>query len=170
MRDRERQRAVAHAHGKDEDAASLGDTRVVSQENVELVRSALFPLGVDLVPLTRSGELLNLIDRTAVAPDLEVAFATPAGPMTEFRGPDGFIQGWSDWMIPWASYQVDIEEMLDAGDRVVALVTLSGQTLHDAVRIEQPGAAVFTLAGGKIVRVEFHLDQREALESAGLSG
>jgi ketosteroid isomerase-like protein len=142
----------------------------VSQENVELVRSALLPVGVDLVPLTRSGELLNLIDPTAAAPDLEVAFATPAGPMTEFRGLDGFIQGWSDWMIPWASYQVDIKDMLDAGDRVVALVTLSGQTLHDAVRIEQPGAGVFTVTGGRIVRVEFHLDQREALESAGLSG
>ena len=142
----------------------------MSQETVELVRSALFPLGVDLVPLTKSGELLEVIDPTAVAPDLEVAFATPGGPMTEYRGADGFIEGWSDWMIPWASYQVDVEEMLDAGDRVVAVVTLSGQTLHDGVHIEQPGAAVFTVAGGKIVRVEFHLDQREALESAGLSG
>lgn len=142
----------------------------MSQENVELVRAALVPVGVDLVSLTESGELLKLVDLTAVAPDMEVAFATPAGPMTEFRGPNGFIEGWSDWMIPWASYQVDIEEMLDAGDRVVALVTLSGQTLHDGVQIEQPGAAVFTVACGKIVRVEFHLDQREALESAGLSG
>jgi SnoaL-like domain len=140
----------------------------VSQETVELVRSALFPLGVDLVSLTKSGELLEFIDPTAIAPDLAVAFATPAGPMTEYRGA-GRLHS-SDWMIPWASYQVDVDEMLDAGDRVVALVTLSGQTLHDAVRIEQPGAAVFTVAGGKIVRVEFHLDQREALESAGLSG
>jgi ketosteroid isomerase-like protein len=142
----------------------------VSQENVELVQTAMFPLGVDLVSLTKSGALLEVMDLSAVEPDMEVAFATPGGPMTEYRGADGFISGWSDWMVPWASYQVDVEEMLDAGDRVVALVTLSGQTLHDGVRIEQPGAAVFTVAGGKIVRVEFHLDRREALESAGLSG
>lgn len=142
----------------------------MSQENVDLVQAATFPDGVDLVPLTESGELMQVIDRAMLVPDLEVAFATPAGPLTEYRGLDGFIEGWRDWLIPWASYEVQVADLVDAGERVVALVRLRGKTLHDGVEIEQPGAAVFTVSGGKIVRVEFHLDQREALESAGLSG
>ena len=141
----------------------------MSKENVELVRGTMFPAGVDLVALTQSGELVNALNPTALAPDAGIAFMTPAVGATEYRGLEGFLEGWSDWMAPWASYEVDVEEYRDAGDRVVVLVTLRGQTLHDRVEIEQPGAAVFTVATGKIVRVEFHLDQREALEGAGLS-
>jgi ketosteroid isomerase-like protein len=129
----------------------------------------MFPAGVDLVPLTQSGELVNALNVAALAPDAEIAFATPGVGFTEYRGLQGFLEGWGDWMVPWANYEVDVADYRDAGDRVVVLVTLSGETLHDGVRIEQPGAAVFTIAGGKIVRVEFHLDQREALEAAGLS-
>jgi ketosteroid isomerase-like protein len=142
----------------------------VSQENVDLVRAVMFPTGVDLVALTRSGELVDHLDLDGLTPDMEVAFATPSAGFTEYRGLEGFLEGWADWMMPWATYEIDLEDLLDAGDRVVALVMLRGQTAHDRVRIEQPGAAVFTIRDGKIARVEFHLDQREALEGAGLIG
>lgn len=128
----------------------------------------MFPQGVDLVPLTLSGELANAFDPDAVTPEMEVAFATPGVGFTEYRGLAGFMEGWRDWMMPWASYQVDLDELVDAGGRVVALVMLRGQTIHDRVKIDQPGAAVFTISDGKITRVEFHLDQREALAAAGL--
>jgi ketosteroid isomerase-like protein len=69
-------------------------------------------------------------------------------------------------MIPWATFVVDVDEFVDVGERVVALVTLRGRTAHDGVEIQQPGAAVFVVSGGKIARVEFHLDQQEALAGA----
>jgi ketosteroid isomerase-like protein len=140
----------------------------MSRENIDLIRTAMFPDGVDLVSLP-DRDLVKALDPDALSPDIEVAFATPGGPLVEYRGLAGFLEGWRDWLMPWASYQVQIGEMRDAGDRVVALVTLSGRTSHDGVEITQPGAAVFTVSGGKIVRVEFHLDQREALAAAGLS-
>ena len=146
------------------------NTSGVAQENVELVRAAMFPEGVDLVSLTATGELVNHLNREALTPDMEVAFATPAAGFTEYRGLEGFLEGWADWMMPWARYEVDLEQLVDGGDRVVALVMMRGQTVHDRVRIEQPGAAVFTVRDGKITRVEFHLDQREALAAVGLSG
>jgi ketosteroid isomerase-like protein len=141
----------------------------VSKENVELVSRAMFPPGVDLVALTESGRLADALNVTVLAPDAEIAFVTPGVGTTEYRGLEGFLEGWGDWMVPWATYEVDVEELLDAGERVVVLVTLRGQTLHDHVEIEQPGAAVFSVAAGKIVRIEFHLDRREALEVAGLA-
>jgi ketosteroid isomerase-like protein len=141
----------------------------MSRENVELVRASMFPAGVDLVTLTQTGELVNHLNRDALTPDMQVAFATPSAGFTEYRGLDGFLEGWGDWMMPWASYQVDLEELIDGGERVVAMVMLRGQTAHDRVSIEQPGAAVFTIRDGKIMRVEFHLDQREALAAAGLA-
>jgi ketosteroid isomerase-like protein len=141
----------------------------VSQENVELARAAIFRDTVDLVPLSRSGDLAQAVDPSALSPDVVVIFVTPSGPGTEYRGVKGFIDGWRDWLMPWASYEVEVEELLDAGDRVVALAQLRGETLRDSVQMEQPAAAVLTIADRKVVRVEFHLDRREALESAGLS-
>lgn len=141
----------------------------MSQENVELVRTAMFPPGVDLAELTKNGDLADALNVAAMAPDMEVAFITPAVGATEYRGLDGFLAGWGDWMDPWASFEVQIHELLDAGERVVVMVTLVGRTEHDGVQIEQPAAAVFAIAGGLIRRVEFHLDQREALAAAGLS-
>lgn len=144
--------------------------RSMSRENVELVSRAMFgTTNVDLVPLARAGEFAQVVDPTAFAPDAEVFFATPSGPLTGYRGIEGLIAGWRDWLIPWASFMVDTDEVLDAGERVVALGTLRGRTQHDGVEIQQPGAAVVTIADGKIVRVEFHLDHREALAAAGLS-
>jgi ketosteroid isomerase-like protein len=128
----------------------------------------MFQEGVDLAAITKSGNLADALNVTAMAPDMEVAFITPAVGSTEYRGLEGFLEGWADWMDPWASFQVRVEEFLDAGDCVVVLVTLTGQTEHDGVRIEQPAAAVLTVKDGLIRRVEFHLDRREALAAAGL--
>lgn len=128
----------------------------------------MFP-ETDLVGLTESGQLERSLSPDVFADDVEIAFVTPGGPFTEYRGLDGFLEGWAEWMGPWASYEVDLHELRDAGERVVALVTLRGETLHDRVQIEQPGAAILTIADARVVRVEFHLDQREALERAGLS-
>ena len=140
----------------------------VPHEALELIRNALFPEGVDLVSLAKSDDLAGAVDPDALAPDLEVAFATPGGPFTEYRGIDGLLDGWRDWLSPWSSFRIHIDELVDGGERVAALVTLSGETHHEHVRIEQPAAAVFSVSAGKIVRVEFHLDQREALAAAGL--
>jgi len=98
----------------------------MSQENVALVRTAMLP------------ELVKTLDPDALSPDIEVAFATLSGPVAEYRGLTGFPDGWRDWLMPWTSYEVQIDEMRDAGERVVALVTLSGRTSHDGVEIKQP--------------------------------
>jgi hypothetical protein len=47
------------------------------------------------------------------------------------------------------------------------LVRLRGATRHENVVIEQPAAVIYTLEGGKVVRLAFHLDRRQALEEAG---
>jgi ketosteroid isomerase-like protein len=144
------------------------DTCAVSQQNLDLVRSAMFPEGVDLVELASGGRFHEVLDLDSFAPDVEVMFATPAGPPTEYSGIDGLLDGWQDWLLPWERYEVRIDELVDAGERVVALATLRGRTRHDGVELAQPAAAVVTVVDGRFTRVEFHLDQREALEAAGL--
>jgi hypothetical protein len=76
----------------------------VSRENIEIARAAMFPQA-DLVGLTESGELERSIDAAVFADEVEIACATPSGPLTEYRGVDGFLEGWAEWMAPWAGYR-----------------------------------------------------------------
>ncbi|HKR98796.1 MAG TPA: nuclear transport factor 2 family protein [Candidatus Dormibacteraeota bacterium] len=142
----------------------------MSAENVELVRSALFARPLDLVAVFVDGQFTELFEPNLFHSDLEVAFAQPSGPPTEYSGMEGLIEGWRDWLTPWATYAVDVEDFLDAGDVVVAFAVLRGETARDRVKIEQQAAALATVVDGRIKRLEFHLDRREALAAAGLAG
>jgi ketosteroid isomerase-like protein len=141
----------------------------MSEENVELVRNALFRSPLDLVAVFVDGQFTELFDPNLFHTDFEVAFAQPSGPPTDYIGMQGLIEGWRDWLTPWATYAVDVKDFLDAGDVVVAFAVLRGETRRDRVKIEQQAAALATVADGKIKRLEFHLDRREALAAAGLS-
>lgn len=141
----------------------------MSQQNVELVRNALFRSPLDLVAVFVEGQFTELFDPDLFHPDLEVAFAQPSGPPTEYLGVQGLIEGWRDWLTPWATYGVEVDEYIDAGDIVVSLATLRGTTERDGVEIAQPAASLATVLDGRIKRLEFHLDRREALAAAGLT-
>ena len=102
-------------------------------------------------------------------PDFDVVMVGPQYvPQREFKGLDGFVEAWRDWTSPFESYRVDVDEMIDAGDQVVSLVTMTGTTRTGGAEITAPGAAVWTLVDDRLTRVEFHLDQDAALRAAGL--
>ncbi len=128
----------------------------------------MFADRADLVRLMRDGGFGEAVDPTHFAQEFSVGFMTPSGPPTEYRGFQGLVEGWRDWLAPWASYEVQVDELVDAGDCVLANVVLRGETQRDAVQIEEPAAAVIKIAGGRITRIEFHLDRREARAAAGL--
>ena len=145
----------------------------MSQENVELVRS-LQPSGdTDLVALFRD-------DATAVAlmeslspffhEDFEVVAPTfVAGQRARFVGLDGLRAGWLDWLDPWESYRVEVEDVVDAGDDAVVLVRDFGRRAGMTAEVSVLSAAVWTVRDGRIARVAFYLDRSEALDAAGLS-
>jgi hypothetical protein len=97
----------------------------MSRENVELVRSLLPGPDTDMVALfndgSASGELMQNL-----APLLDPGFVAvkhfPGAEPTTAPGLDGLRAEWLDWLAPWASYRTEIEEMIDLGDRVVAVL------------------------------------------------
>jgi ketosteroid isomerase-like protein len=145
----------------------------MSRENVELVRS-LIPEQVDLVRAFSGGiealaaAFAGLLDK--MAPDAEIVFVpvAPGNPGADYQGLEGLIEGWRDWLAPWQSYVIELEELLDAGNDVVALVQMRARTEHGGVEMEQQGATIWTVGKGKIVRMSFHLDRRDALARAGV--
>jgi ketosteroid isomerase-like protein len=60
-------------------------------------------------------------------------------------------------------------EFRDLGDRVLCFTTFVAKTSPDGVAFSQDEPQLWTLRDGKIARLEWFHDRREALEAVGLS-
>jgi hypothetical protein len=87
---------------------------------------------------------------------------------TEYRGVEGLGEAWSDWLEPWESYRLQIEDVVQGEGVVVIPVRVEARTKTDRVEVRHAPAAVCVLRGDRLARVEFHLDRRRAFEVAGL--
>jgi ketosteroid isomerase-like protein len=144
----------------------------MSLQNVELVR-AVHPAGADLVEFFSADEAAVAAFKDygpadSFAEDFEVRFISDSPDFNlAYRGVDGFVAGWRDWLEPWANYRMEVEDVLDAGDKVVSLVRVSGKTARDGVTMEHSPASVWTIRDGKIAQVHFYLNREQAFEAAG---
>jgi hypothetical protein len=75
---------------------------------------------------TRLGVLEPLIH-----PGVESVAIWQGGAATTHVGIDGFRKLWLDWLEPWSSYHVRVDELIDAGDRIVVLIRDRARP-HDA--------------------------------------
>ncbi|MQA74223.1 MAG: hypothetical protein GEU88_07780 [Solirubrobacterales bacterium] len=86
-----------------------------------------------------------------------------------YRGPDGFREWIADWAQAWESFVIQPEEYLAAADKVVAVVRVSARGKGSGVPVERLDGMVWTVRGGKAVRLDYYGSRVEALESVGLS-
>jgi ketosteroid isomerase-like protein len=119
--------------------------------------------------LFRDDELITgLVDAAAPFLDPDVEFVLGAfGPYT-YEDPSGLRGSWLDWLEPWVTYRTEIDQVIDAGDRVVVLVHDFGRREADAPEVDVIGANIWTFRDGKVTRIEFFPDRTVALEVAGL--
>jgi ketosteroid isomerase-like protein len=144
----------------------------MSAANVELVK-AVFPEDIDLAEVLASDNPVVLLigDADIVAPDFEVEFGgTHSGaPPREYRGLEGLLEGWRDWLEPYDSYHLTVEEVIDAGANVLTLVRVRARTARHGVALEHRPAAVWTISEGKLTGAHFFLERGDAFEFAGLA-
>jgi len=87
-----------------------------------------------------------------------------------YRGLEEIGAATMEWLEAWDSYWMTAQEFIDAGDRIVVLMTLHGRTAGSDSVTEQGAAALWTVQDGKALRVRYYDDKAEALEAAGLRG
>jgi ketosteroid isomerase-like protein len=68
----------------------------------------------------------------------------------------------------WESVTDELEELIDADDKVISIIKSRGRGRASGVEAEMTHGGVWTIQGGRIVRVEW-MSRAEALEAAGLS-
>ena len=89
----------------------------------------------------------------------------------EMHGTEAARRYLEDWFETFDDFTTIPEELLDAGEgHVVGVLHLSGRAKLSGITTELRYAALYTLRGGKIVRIREYADREEALEAAGLAG
>jgi len=132
----------------------------MSQENIELVRGAFerflaggSDFGVELL-------------------DPQVEWDATEHPVPElavvYRGVAAVQQFWAQWLAAWETVAFEYE-LLDAGDRVLALIDqrMRGRSTGIEVSVGEY-AHLYTFRNGLIVHWRAYRNQFDALEAAGL--
>src|SRR6476661_1916465 len=117
----------------------------MSQENVELVLGLQPAPDVDLARLFRDDTSWAGLTAT-LGPALTQDFECVT---RGFPGNDGQISGgiagmravWLEWLAPWESYRTEIEDAIDAGDKVVVLVRDYGLRAEETNEVMLTSAA-----------------------------
>jgi hypothetical protein len=83
---------------------------------------------------------------------------------------DDEVQGFlEDWTSAWDDWGLELDALLDAGDKVVALVRQRGKSKSSGMPVEMSFAMVWTFRDGRQTRMDMYSDRAEAFEAAGLS-
>ena len=128
----------------------------MSQENVEVVRRAF------------AYEVYGRGDRAeaeAIFDPYVVMKPTEEGPS---YGLDAVRDNFEHWREAWDELEVRVEEVIDAGDRVLLTAHHRGRGQGSGVEVDTRFYEVYMLRDGKVVRVDEFSDRAEALEAAGL--
>jgi len=143
----------------------------MSEKNVELVRTLIPPPEVDVAALLRDDGMFDEMSAAFepfIDPEVECVALWEPGAERSYVGVEGFRKLWIDWLEPWAEYHVGVEELVDTGDCVVALIRDRGRRADMDAEVELTAGSVWTIRNGKIARVEF-CTREEALAAAGRS-
>ena len=133
----------------------------MSQENVELARRGL-----------RSVETFwGLLDEHVVW-DLRDRGLTKIKPVDldeVYVGRDAVIKASRHYWGTWDEYQLDAEELIDAGSNVVVIFRERARGKGSGAPFEENRAQVWSFSRGRITRWEEFPDPAAALKAAGLS-
>ena len=132
----------------------------MSKENVEVVRRAYEAMNdreFSRAPQLLDPEVEFDLSRNILNPDI-------------YRGYDGFERLVGVIEDVWDDFHFEVQELIDGGDCVVAEVTVAGTGRGSGVEAEMRVFNIWTLRGGKVIRlVGGSRERSEALEAAGLS-
>jgi ketosteroid isomerase-like protein len=143
-------------------------------EHVQIVRRLLAPFEQgDLIPLFRD-EAISAARTAASGPfftsDFQCEFVREDLGRTAYPGLDGLRRAWLDWLTPWESYHAEVEDVIDAREgRVLVLTRDHARPKGASADVYFCGAPVWTVRERKVARIEFYWNRAEGLAAAGFS-
>ena len=129
----------------------------MSRENVEIVRAAYAAFA--------RGD--NEASRSYYDPAVEFSQPTDEPGGGTYHGVEGVVEAFKQWLAPWDDYRVDLGELTDLGEHVLARTRHHMRGKASGAQVEKVIFQLWTLRNGRIVRVRMYYDEREAIAEAG---
>ncbi len=133
------------------------DTASMSEENVERVRESY-----EFVAREHDA------DFDVLHPDIRWHTRVDLPDTATHRGHDGVATLMSEWFGAFDDLSVDVKELIDAGDRVVAVLRLHGRAKGSAREVDMSETHVLTMHDGKVTEIHEYPTKAEALKVVGL--
>jgi len=76
----------------------------------------------------------------------------------------------AEWFGAFDDLRVDVEELIDAGDRVVVVLRLHGRARGSAHEVDMSETHVLTMRDGKVTEIHEYPTKAEALSVVALDG
>src|SRR4051794_30224274 len=135
----------------------------MSQENVEIVRGIYeaFARRDNATPFEMYAE--------DIVWDYSNARRSRLGPKPVYHGHEGVREAWRDGLSAFNEFHFELEELTDAGDHVLATVRERNIGRASGAAVEATHFAVWTLAAGKVTRLQVFDERQPALEAAELA-
>jgi uncharacterized protein len=131
----------------------------MSREDMEIVRRAYDAYA--------QGDMEAIVD--FLDPAVEIHDIAEIPDPEIHHGHDGFMRSQLKFAEVFPDLRIEPVDVIDAGDRIVALAHAVGKEERTGSRILQRVAAVWTMRDGKAVRGVYFSDWDQALEAVGLS-
>jgi ketosteroid isomerase-like protein len=105
----------------------------------------------------------NELPRWALSP--EVDWYPPADEPDNGlrRGADAVVAYVREWAATFENYHCAVQELIESGDCVIAPLVLHGRIGDSAAELSLPLTQVWTVRGGKVIRVREYRTKAEAL-------
>jgi ketosteroid isomerase-like protein len=133
----------------------------MSQENVERVVAGYdaFNRG-DLDALTQG-----------MSPDFELRMPPIVPDPDTYRGPDGMRRLRETWEAGFDDFRIEIEEVVDAGDKVLVMAAVCGTGRDSGAKVRSPSFPhIWTFRDGEIIRIEPRQNRDAGLKAIGRDG
>lgn len=140
----------------------------MSQEDIESLRAFLRTWGEarHMEEVARGEGDMSLLD-----PDF--TFESPVLPDQAgetYHGHDGLVRATIGWIEAYEWLQVELEQILDAGERIVSIHRVRAKARHTGIEFDTDVAYVWTFQDGKVIHCLACPNRKRALQAAGLEG
>ena len=89
---------------------------------------------------------------------------------TPTRGIDAALWNRNQWLDTWEEHRLEVEEVIEDGDDVVACVHIEARGRGSGVEADVRFFAQFKVQDGMVIYIFDHDDRAAAIEAAGLRG
>ena len=132
----------------------------MATRNVRIVRAVF-----EAVERGDTSAVLSHYDSTAVYDFSRSPFKELAE-RNVYRGHEELIEFFRERYDFWATIEDELHQVIEVGERVISVVTSRGRGRRSGVEVEQTHCGLWTLEGGRIVRVAWFGTVDEALKAA----